>query len=75
MKQKQSQTLKPDLRLPKGNHGWEGYIRTMEIIYIHYCIKEMVNKDLLYNTGNSTQYSVINYMEKRMEITVTLLCT
>ena len=29
--------------------------------------KWITNKDLLYNTGNSTQYSVINYMGKEFE--------
>ena len=27
----------------------------------------MINKDLLYSTGNSTQYSVITYMGKESE--------
>ena len=27
----------------------------------------MVNRDLLYSTGNPTQYSVITYMEKECE--------
>ena len=27
-------------------------------------IKQITNKDLLYNTGNPTQYSVISYMGK-----------
>ena len=32
--------------------------------YAHYGIlKWMVNRDMLYNTGKSTQYSVISYME------------
>ena len=30
-------------------------------------IKQITNKDLLYSTGNSTQYSVINYMGKESE--------
>ena len=28
------------------------------------CIEKIINKDLLYSTGNSTQYSVIIYMGK-----------
>ena len=28
------------------------------------CIRQMTNGDLLYSTGNSTQYSVITYMGK-----------
>ena len=30
-------------------------------------IKQIINKDLLYNTGNCTQYSVIIYMGKEYE--------
>ena len=30
-------------------------------------IKQITNKDLLYSTGNSTQYSVITYMRKESE--------
>ena len=33
-------------------------------IYILLYIKWIINKDLLYSTGNSTQYSVMNYMGK-----------
>ena len=32
-------------------------------IYTLLYIKQKINKDLLYSTGNSTQYSVITYME------------
>ena len=30
-------------------------------------IRQTTNKDLLYSTGNSTQYSVITYMRKESE--------
>ena len=30
-------------------------------------IKEITNKDLLYSTGNATQYSVIAYVEKNLK--------
>ena len=33
-------------------------------LYTRLCIKEITNKDLLYSTGNSTQYSVMVYMGK-----------
>ena len=33
-------------------------------MYTLMCIKWMTNKDLLYSTGNSTQYSVMAYMAK-----------
>ena len=36
--------------------------------YIHcYCIKQIVNKDPLYSTENSTQYSVMAYMKKNVK--------
>ena len=38
--------------------GWDWYIHTL--LYIKY----IANKDLLYSTGNSTQYSVMAYMGK-----------
>ena len=31
------------------------------------CIKQIINKDLLYSTRNYTQYSRIIYMEKELE--------
>ena len=33
-------------------------------MYTLMCIKWMTNKNLLYSTGNSTQYSVMAYMGK-----------
>ena len=33
-------------------------------IYTLLYTKQIINKDLLYSTGNSTQYSVITYMRK-----------
>ena len=38
-------------------------INTYTLLYI----KQMTNKDLLYNTGNYTQYSVITYMGKNLK--------
>ena len=32
--------------------------------YMLLCIKQITNKNLLYSTGNSTQYSVMAYMGK-----------
>ena len=37
----------------RGNHG-EGGIEKMEITSTYYCIKQMINKNLLYSTGKST---------------------
>ena len=47
-------------------------------IYRQLHIKGITNKDLLYSTGNSTQYSVMAYMGKESKkeyITVSLCCT
>ena len=70
---------KANLRLPKGNHE-EGEINqefgmnihTLLYIYIYIYftyiyIKQITNKDLLYSTGNSTQYSMITYIRKETE--------
>ena len=35
--------------------------------YILLYIRQIINKGLLYSTGNSTQYSVINYLAKESE--------
>ena len=43
--------------------NWETGIDKHAVLYI----KEITNKDLLYSTGNSTQYSVIIYMGKESE--------
>ena len=37
------------------------------LIYTPLYIKYVINKDVLYSTGNSTQYSVITYMGKEFE--------
>ena len=39
---------------------WEFGIGTCTLLYM----EQMVSRDLLYSTGNSTQYSVILYMGK-----------
>ena len=36
-------------------------------LYTLLYIKQVINKDLLYSTGNSTQYSVITYMGKESD--------
>ena len=43
-----------------GGINWEIGIDIYTLLYI----KQISNKDLLYSTGNSTQYSVMAYMEK-----------
>ena len=62
-----------------GGINWEIGIDIYTLLYI----KEITNKDLLYSTGNSTQYSVMAYMgkesKKRMDICIcitdSLCCT
>ena len=44
----------------RGGINWEIGIDTYTLLYI----KQITNKDLLYSTGNSTQYSVMTYMGK-----------
>ena len=60
----ESQTQKTNLWLPggkgSGRINWE-----IEMdIYTLLRIKQITNKDLLYRTGNSTQYSVMTCMGK-----------
>ena len=43
--------------------NWEFGINIYTLLYI----KQIINKDLLYVTGNSTQNSVIAYMGKESE--------
>ena len=43
-----------------GGINWEIVIDIYTLLYI----KQITNKDLLYSTGNSTQYSVMTYMGK-----------
>ena len=60
----ESEMQKTKLWLPgqKGRGGihWEIGIDIYTLLYM----KQITNKDLLYSTGNSTQYSVMAYMEK-----------
>ena len=44
----------------EGRINWEFGINIYTLLYI----KQTINKDLLYSTGNSTQYSVMTYMGK-----------
>ena len=44
----------------RGGIDWEFGINIYRRLYI----RQITNKDLLYSTGNSTQYSVITYMRK-----------
>ena len=58
------QMQKTNLWLPGGRVGG-GINREIGIdIYTLLYIKQITNKDLLYSTGNSTQYSVMTYTGK-----------
>ena len=63
-KQKQSHRCRTQSYSYQGETGgrinWETGIEIYTILYI----KQIANKDLLYSTGNSTQYSVMTYMGK-----------
>ena len=56
-----SQIQKTNLWLPGyeewGGKNWEIGIDIYTLLYI----KQITNKNLLYNTGNSTQYSIVLY--------------
>ena len=58
---------------------WVGVTGRVGITYIHFCIKQMINENLLYSIGKSIQL-VITYMgKKRLDIficiTDSLCCT
>ena len=58
--------LKINLQLSEENGGginWE----TETDIYTRLYIKQMTSKDVPYNTGNSTQDSVMTYMRKEFK--------
>ena len=65
----ESQMQKTNLRLLGGKSGgginWEIGIDIYTLPYI----KQITNKDLLYSTSNSIQYSVMAYMEKNLKKT------
>ena len=65
--ERDSQAQKTSLWLPKGKVGREGGINWEFGININILlyIKQSVNKDLLYSTGNSTQHSVIMSMRRK----------
>ena len=64
-----SQTVKTNLYLPKGTGVWGGAmdwgsgISICTLLYIEW----IVNRDLMYSTGNSAQYSAVTYMGKEYE--------
>ena len=64
-KQKQTYRYQNKLTVTKGE-TWGGGINQELGMNTHtlLCIRQITNKDLLYSTGNSIQYSVITYMRK-----------
>ena len=48
----------PNILLPRGGINWEIGIDIYTLLYIKY----ITNKNLLYSTGKSTQYSVMTYI-------------
>ena len=58
-----------------GGGWWEGIVREFVIdMYTLLYLKWISNKDMLYSTGNFTQYSVMAYMgkesKKRLDICI-----
>ena len=72
--------MKTNLLLSKGKCEGEGKIWSLGLTHATIC-KIDTNKNLLYNTGNSIQYTVIIYVEKNQRewiyvlITESLHCT
>ena len=67
-KQKQSHRLREQIygyqgEGLRGGIDWEFGIDMYTLLYLKY----ITNRDLLYSTGNSTQYSIITYMGKESE--------
>ena len=69
IKQKQTHRLQNETysyqrgKVGKGEINQEFGVNIYTLLYI----KQITNKDLLYSTGNSTQYSVMTYMGKESE--------
>ena len=62
-KQKQSHRRRKQTYGFQGGKGGEGINWEIRIdIYTLLYIKQITNKNLLYSTGNSTQYSLMTYM-------------
>ena len=60
-----SQMQKTNLRLLREKQG-DNLVDWTDI-YTPVYIKQITNKDLLSSTGNSTQYSLMTYMEKNLK--------
>ena len=67
-KETDSQISKSRVWLPEGKHGGGGINQEFRVnVYTLLYTKEITNKDFLYSTGKSTQYSVTILMEKASE--------
>ena len=67
-KQKQTHRLRKQIYGYQRGKVWGGIIQEAGInIYTLVYIKQIINKDLLYSTGNSTQYFIVTYMGKKSE--------
>ena len=64
--EKDSQTSKTNVRLSKGKRGGINQEFAINIYTLLY-IKQIINRDLPYSTGNFTQCSVITYTGKESE--------
>ena len=60
------ETLKTNLQLPQGKGSGERLEFGINVYTLLY-IKQIINKDLVYHTGHSTQYSVVIYMGRENE--------
>ena len=61
----ESQASETKFWLPRGKGGINSDSRIY--LYTLLYIKQIINKDLLYSTGNGIQYSVLTYMGKESE--------
>ena len=67
-KSKQTHRLQKQTMVTKGERGGGGINQEVGInIYTPTYMKQIINNDLLYTTGDSIQYSVIIYMGKDSE--------
>ena len=62
-KQKESQRCKKKL-LVTGQGRWKNWEIGKDIYILLYSIKQITSKNLLYSTGNFTQYFLMTYMRK-----------
>ena len=59
--------LENRLMITKEERYEGGKIMSLGLMYILLYINQVINKDLLFSTGNSAQYSIITYVGKESE--------